>query len=80
MLDEVRATFRPEFVNRVDEIIVFQPLGREQIAQILDIQLRPLRERLADAPVALEADRRGAGVPGERGVRPAYGARPLQAG
>ena len=40
VLAEVRATFRPEFVNRVDEIIVFEPLGREQIAQILDIQVR----------------------------------------
>src|SRR5262249_39751262 len=48
VLDEVRASFRPEFVNRIDEIVVFEPLGPEQIQEIVDIQLRVLEARLAD--------------------------------
>src|SRR5207247_8357085 len=48
VLAEVRATFRPEFVNRIDEIVVFEPLGREQIQEIVDIQLRALEMRLAE--------------------------------
>src|SRR4029077_17342558 len=47
VLDEVRAYFRPEFVNRIDEIVVFEPLGREEIGAIVEIQLALLRKRLA---------------------------------
>ena len=49
VLEDVRAYFRPEFVNRIDEIVVFEPLGRDEIAQIVDIQLRGLIRRLEDA-------------------------------
>src|SRR5687767_14281421 len=48
VLEEVRAHFRPEFVNRIDEVVVFDTLGRDEILEIVDIQLRELRRRLAD--------------------------------
>src|ERR671925_212340 len=53
VMAEVRATFRPEFVNRVDEIVVFEPLGREEIAQIVDIQVRLLQMRLAEPKLSI---------------------------
>ena len=63
-------TFRPEFVNRIDEIVVFDPLGREEIRQIVDIQLRGLQRRLEERKLSVDADRRGARLPGEQGLRP----------
>jgi ATP-dependent Clp protease ATP-binding subunit ClpB len=78
VLAEVRATFRPEFVNRVDEIVVFDPLGREEIAQIVGIQLRQLERRLADRKLALEFTPAALGHLADRGFDPAYGARPLK--
>src|SRR5207245_7204173 len=53
ILAQVRAAFRPEFVNRVDEIVVFEPLGRDQIQQIVDIQVRTLQARLAERKLSL---------------------------
>src|SRR5947209_1880699 len=53
VLAEVRGTFRPEFLNRIDETIVFHPLGKDEIAGVVDIQLRHLRERLADRQLAV---------------------------
>ena len=70
VLEDVRLTFRPEFVNRIDEIVVFEPLGRDEIRQIVDIQLRGLRRRLAERKLTVDVDRRGARLPGEQGVRP----------
>jgi ATP-dependent Clp protease ATP-binding subunit ClpB len=78
VLAEVRATFRPEFVNRVDEIVVFQPLGRDEIAQIVDIQLRQLRERLAGRKLDLELTPEARQYLAAKGFDPAYGARPLK--
>ncbi len=78
VLAEVRATFRPEFVNRVDEIVVFQPLGRDEIAQIVDIQIRQLRARLADRKLELELTPAAREHLADRGFDPAYGARPLK--
>src|SRR5262245_45941148 len=75
---EVRATFRPEFVNRVDEIIVFQPLGREQIAAILDIQVGLLQERLAARRLTIELTEGAREYLANAGFDPAYGARPLK--
>jgi ATP-dependent Clp protease ATP-binding subunit ClpB len=78
VLADVRAHFRPEFVNRIDEIVVFDALGRDEIAQIVDIQVRALQDRVADRKVTLtltEAAR--AWLAGE-GYDPAFGARPLK--
>jgi ATP-dependent Clp protease ATP-binding subunit ClpB len=78
VLAEVRGTFRPEFVNRVDEIVVFQPLGREEIAQIVGIQLRQLERRLAERKLELELTPAARDYLANKGFDPAYGARPLK--
>jgi ATP-dependent Clp protease ATP-binding subunit ClpB len=78
VLAEVRATFRPEFVNRVDEIVVFEPLGREEIAQIVDIQVRQLRDRLAERNLDLDLSADAREYLAAKGFDPAYGARPLK--
>ncbi len=78
VLAEVRATFRPEFVNRVDEMIVFQPLGREEIAQIVDIQVRRLQDRLAERKLMLHLTDGARAYLANTGFDPMYGARPLK--
>jgi ATP-dependent Clp protease ATP-binding subunit ClpB len=78
ILAEVRATFRPEFVNRVDEIVVFDSLGREEIARIVDIQLQQLRQRLASRKLDLELTPEAREYLATKGFDPAYGARPLK--
>jgi len=78
VLADVRGNFRPEFVNRVDEIIVFEPLRREQIRAIVDIQLRSLRARLADRAITLELTDAALAHLAEAGYDPAFGARPLK--
>jgi ATP-dependent Clp protease ATP-binding subunit ClpB len=78
ILDDVRASFRPEFVNRIDEIVVFEPLERAQLREIVDIQLRRLRARLADRHVTLELTDAARDLLADRGYDPVYGARPLQ--
>jgi len=78
VLAQVRATFRPEFVNRVDEIIVFQSLGREEIAQIVDIQLRLLGERLEGRKLSVRPTDAARAYLADKGFDPAYGARPLR--
>jgi ATP-dependent Clp protease ATP-binding subunit ClpB len=78
VMAEVRATFRPEFVNRVDEIIVFAPLGREQIAAILDIQVGLLQQRLASRRLTIELTDAAREHLANAGFDPSYGARPLK--
>ncbi|MEA2555048.1 MAG: ATP-dependent Clp protease ATP-binding subunit ClpB, partial [Actinomycetota bacterium] len=78
VLADVRAYFRPEFVNRVDEIIVFEPLRREQIRAIVDIQLRALRQRLAERNLTIELTETAVDHLAEAGYDPAFGARPLK--
>ncbi|HEX9594001.1 MAG TPA: ATP-dependent chaperone ClpB, partial [bacterium] len=73
-----RAQFRPEFLNRIDEIVVFHALTHDQMGAIIDIQLRRLRERLADHRIALELNGAARAFLVERGYDPAYGARPLK--
>ena len=78
VLDELRRQFRPEFLNRVDEIVVFQALTQEQLGDIVEIQLGRLRTRLADRRMTLEltpAARRHLVL---EGYDPAYGARPIK--
>ena len=70
VLEDVRGFFRPEFVNRVDEIVVFEPLDRDDIRAIVDIQLGLLAGRLAERKLTLRPHRGGAGLPRERGLRP----------
>jgi ATP-dependent Clp protease ATP-binding subunit ClpB len=78
VLEELRHHFRPEFLNRVDEIIVFHSLSEEHLKQIVDIQLGGLRKRLADRHVELELTDRARGHLVRSGYDPAYGARPLK--
>jgi ATP-dependent Clp protease ATP-binding subunit ClpB len=70
--------FRPEFINRVDEIVVFHSLGREQIRAIVDIQLGRLRQRLAERDITLRLDDDARDKIGEAGFDTVYGARPLK--
>jgi len=76
--NELRDRFRPEFLNRVDEVVVFEALTREQIAEIVDLQLERLRERLAERKLALEVTDSAKELLAEEGWDPAYGARPLK--
>ena len=70
--------FRPEFINRIDEIIVFKPLGQEQIKQIVDIQIRSLQKRLAERKITLELSEAAKDVVARAGYDPVFGARPLK--
>ena len=78
MLEIVRQHFRPEFINRIDDIVVFHPLGREQLRAIVDIQLGYLRRRLAERDIELTLDDAARDLLGEAGFDPVYGARPLK--
>src|SRR5205823_2566018 len=73
-----REHFRPEFLNRIDEIVVFEALSREQIGEIVDLQLARLRDRLAERRIALELTDAAKEALAEAGWDPAYGARPLK--
>jgi len=78
VMAEVKANFRPEFVNRIDEIIVFHPLGEDQIAHIAKIQLRGLEQRLAKLDIRLDVDAVALAHVAQAGFDPVYGARPLK--
>jgi ATP-dependent Clp protease ATP-binding subunit ClpB len=78
VMEHVRAAFRPEFLNRLDEILLFHRLGRDHMAGIVDIQLGRLRKLLSDRKIALEVDADGLDWIADRGWDPAYGARPLK--
>jgi ATP-dependent Clp protease ATP-binding subunit ClpB len=74
----VRARFRPEFLNRVDEVILFHRLKRDQMARIVDIQIRQLDKLLAERKIAVALDAAARDWLAERGYDPTYGARPLK--
>jgi ATP-dependent Clp protease ATP-binding subunit ClpB len=76
--DEMRERFRPEFLNRVDEIVVFEQLTREQLADIVELQLARLRARLAERRIDVELTPAAKELLAEAGWDPAYGARPLK--
>ena len=76
--EALRAHFRPEFLNRVDETVVFERLSREQIGQIVEIQLGGLRKRLADRHLALKLTAAAKELLADEGYDPLYGARPLK--
>ena len=76
--EALREFFRPEFLNRIDEVVEFHPLSREQIGEIVDLQLRRLRERLADRGLSLDLTDEAKELIAEAGWDPTYGARPLK--
>ncbi|AXA68614.1 MULTISPECIES: ATP-dependent chaperone ClpB [Pseudomonas] len=78
VMDAVAGHFRPEFINRIDEVVVFEPLGREQIAGIAEIQLHHLRQRLAERDLQLELTPEALDKLVAVGYDPVYGARPLK--
>jgi ATP-dependent Clp protease ATP-binding subunit ClpB len=78
VMDIVQKSFRPEFINRIDDIVVFHPLGTPQIRAIVDIQLGYLRSRLLERDMTLDLDDKARDLLGEAGFDPVYGARPLK--
>jgi ATP-dependent Clp protease ATP-binding subunit ClpB len=78
VMADVRAHFRPEFLNRVDEIILFHRLKREHMGRIVDIQIERLRKLLEDRKIAIALDGKARDWLADKGYDPAYGARPLK--
>ena len=74
----MREAFKPEFLNRVDETIIFSNLGREEIKSIVEIQLKRLRQNLANRKMALEITEPAKALLADKGYDPVYGARPLK--
>ncbi len=74
----VRSSFKPEFLNRLDEIVLFDPLSRDELAHIVDLQVRALATRLRDRRITLEVTDAARAWLAEQGYDPAYGARPLR--
>jgi ATP-dependent Clp protease ATP-binding subunit ClpB len=74
----LREAFKPEFLNRVDETIIFNSLGRDEIKSIVEIQLKRLRQNLAHRKISLQLSERAQALIAEKGYDPAYGARPLK--
>jgi ATP-dependent Clp protease ATP-binding subunit ClpB len=78
VLDALRGHFRPEFLNRVDDIIIFRPLGKEQLVKIVDLRLEDLRRLLADRKISIELTDPAKELLFTEGYDPAFGARPLK--
>jgi len=75
---ELRQTFRPEFLNRIDETVLFKPLTLEEIGKIVDLLLADLNTRLADRRVTVVLDAKAKDWAAEKGYDPVFGARPLK--
>jgi len=78
IMDVVGSHFRPEFVNRIDDLVVFHPLGREHIRKIVDIQLGYLHDRLAERDISIDLSDAARDKLADAGFDPVYGARPLK--
>jgi ATP-dependent Clp protease ATP-binding subunit ClpB len=78
VMDELRRTFRPEFLNRVDDIVLFHKLGREEIGRIVKLQLARLRKLLKERDLSIELTPEASAFLADRGYDPTYGARPLK--
>jgi ATP-dependent Clp protease ATP-binding subunit ClpB len=76
--DALRSHFKPEFLNRIDDIIIFKSLGKEEISKIIEIQLENLRKHLADRKITLELTPAARGALFNEGYDPSFGARPLK--
>jgi len=78
VMEVVRNHFKPEFINRLDDIVMFSPLGTEQLVHIVDLQLRSLESRIADRRLTLDVKQAAKDWLVEKGFDPIYGARPLR--
>ena len=78
VMEALRANFRPEFLNRIDEVVIFKPLSRDQIGKIVQIQLDRVAQRLAERQIGLHVTPAAKDWIGNRGYDPTYGARPLK--
>jgi ATP-dependent Clp protease ATP-binding subunit ClpB len=78
VMETLQQLFRPEFLNRVDDVIIFHPLTRQDLRRIVEIQLRDLRRRLGERKLALEVTNSAEDYLAEQGYDPVYGARPLK--
>ncbi|MCF8062198.1 MAG: ATP-dependent chaperone ClpB [Deltaproteobacteria bacterium] len=78
VMDALRSTFRPEFLNRIDDVIIFNALGTEEIKKIVDIQVAQLERRLADSKITLSLTDEAKDLMARTGFDPVYGARPLK--
>src|SRR2546428_73573 len=78
IMQELRTTLRPEFLNRIDEVVIFRPLGRRELDRIVDIQLDHLRKRLADRRLGLDVTPAAKALLAREGYDPTFGARPLK--
>ena len=74
----LKHTFRPEFLNRIDEIVIFQPLTEEQIKQIVDLMMNEVQKRLADRKITVELTEAAKVELAKEGFDPVFGARPLR--
>jgi ATP-dependent Clp protease ATP-binding subunit ClpB len=77
-MEALRAVFRPEFINRIDEIVIFNPLGKEQLARIVGLMLKNVENLLAERQITLELTPAAEELLLREGYDPAYGARPLR--
>jgi ATP-dependent Clp protease ATP-binding subunit ClpC len=78
LMSEIEKFFRPEFINRLDEVIVFRPLDRENLTSIIEFELSKVRERLAAKRMTLELDAAAKDFLIDKGYNPDFGARPLR--
>jgi ATP-dependent Clp protease ATP-binding subunit ClpB len=78
VLGELNSHFRPEFLNRIDDVVLFRPLGMEQIERIVDLQFDSLRARLAEHRITIEVTDAARRLIATRAYDPVYGARPLR--
>jgi ATP-dependent Clp protease ATP-binding subunit ClpB len=78
IMDVVGSHFRPEFINRIDDLVVFHPLGRDHIRKIVDIQLSYLHDRLAERDIRIHLSDEARDKLADAGFDPVYGARPLK--
>jgi ATP-dependent Clp protease ATP-binding subunit ClpA len=77
-MEALRAAFRPEFINRIDEIVIFNPLGKEQLGRIVKLLLKSVEKLLAERQITLELTPAAEELLLREGYDPAYGARPLR--
>jgi len=78
LMDEVKKTFKPEFLNRIDDVIVFHPLSREDLEKIVEIEVREVKERLKEQDVTIELTKEAKDFLINKGFDPTFGARPLK--
>jgi ATP-dependent Clp protease ATP-binding subunit ClpB len=78
VIQELRLQFKPEFLNRIDDIVIFHQLSREEIIRIIDVQLERLRQMLSDRNITIQLDQSARDLLAREGYDPTYGARPLK--